>query len=65
MLDSEVITDSRKFEQKGVWLSLLRVVLILISHELHLHRTGEGLVKPGDELKVTGLRITLPIWMRF
>lgn len=36
MLDSEVITDSRKFEQKGVWLSLLRVVLILISHELHL-----------------------------
>lgn len=36
ILDSEVITDSRKFEQSGVWLSLLRVILILISHELHL-----------------------------
>lgn len=36
ILDSEVITDSRKFEQKGVWLSLLRVILILASHELHL-----------------------------
>ena len=36
MLDSVVITDSRKFEQNGVWLSLLRVVLILASHELHL-----------------------------
>ncbi len=36
MLDSHVVTDSRKFEQEGVWLSLLRVVLILASHELHL-----------------------------
>jgi len=36
LLESEVITDSRKFEQNGVWLSLLRVVLILASHELHL-----------------------------
>ena len=36
MLDSTVITDSRKFEQKGVWLSLMRVLLILISHELRL-----------------------------
>ncbi len=36
MLDSVVITDSRKFEQKGVWLSLMRVLLILISHELRL-----------------------------
>ena len=36
MLDSQVVTDSRKFEQEGVWLSLLRVVLILTSHELHL-----------------------------
>lgn len=36
ILDSEVITDSRKFEQNGVWLSLLRVILILVSHELHL-----------------------------
>jgi hypothetical protein len=36
MLDSQVVTDSRKFEQEGVWLSLLRVMLILASHELHL-----------------------------
>ena len=35
-LDSYVITDSRKFEQAGVWRSLLRVILIQISHELKL-----------------------------
>lgn len=35
-LDHYVITDSRKFEQSGVWLSLLRVILILLSHELKL-----------------------------
>jgi rSAM/selenodomain-associated transferase 2 len=36
MLDSYVISDSRKFEQSGIWLSLLRVILIQISHELEL-----------------------------
>jgi len=36
MMDSYVITDSRKFEQAGIWLSLLRVILIQISHELKL-----------------------------
>ena len=36
MLTSHVITDSRKFEQNGIWLSLFRVVLIQISHELKL-----------------------------
>ena len=36
ILESYVITDSRKFEQKGVWLSLWRVLLILVSHELRL-----------------------------
>jgi rSAM/selenodomain-associated transferase 2 len=35
-LDSYVITDSRKFEQSGIWLSLLRVILIQLSHELKL-----------------------------
>ena len=35
-MDSYVITDSRKFEQSGIWLSLLRVILIQISHELKL-----------------------------
>ena len=36
ILDSYVITESRKFEQQGVWLSFWRVLLILASHELHL-----------------------------
>ncbi len=36
LLDSYVITDSRKFEQAGVWLSLYRVFVILICHELGL-----------------------------
>lgn len=36
ILDAEVITDSRKFEQNGIWLGLWRIVLILISHELKL-----------------------------
>ena len=35
-IDSYVITDSRKFEQAGIWLSLLRVILIQLSHELKL-----------------------------
>jgi len=36
ILEQFVITDSRKFEQHGIWLSLWRVILILLSHELHL-----------------------------
>ncbi|MGD8843225.1 MAG: TIGR04283 family arsenosugar biosynthesis glycosyltransferase [Gammaproteobacteria bacterium] len=36
ILDGPVITDSRKFEQQGIWLSLWRVLMILLSHELHL-----------------------------
>jgi len=36
MLDDYVISDSRKFEQKGIYLSLFRVLLILLCHELHL-----------------------------
>ncbi len=36
MLDSYVITASRKFEQQGIWLSFWRVLLILASHELRL-----------------------------
>ena len=35
-MDSYVITDSRKFEKAGIWLSLMRVILIQISHELKL-----------------------------
>jgi rSAM/selenodomain-associated transferase 2 len=33
-MDSHVVTDSRKFEQEGVWISLWRVILILLSHEM-------------------------------
>lgn len=36
ILDSYVITESRKFEQQGIWFSFWRVLLILVSHELHL-----------------------------
>jgi len=36
ILNSYVITESRKFESQGIWLSFWRVILILISHELHL-----------------------------
>jgi len=35
-LQEEVISDSRKFEQQGVWLSLLRVIQIQLCHELNL-----------------------------
>lgn len=35
-INSYVITDSRKFEQAGIWLSLVRVILIQLSHELKL-----------------------------
>jgi rSAM/selenodomain-associated transferase 2 len=36
LLDDYVVTDSRKFEQAGVWLSLCRVLAILLCHELGL-----------------------------
>lgn len=34
LLQDAVITDSRKFEQAGVWTSLWRVLLILLRHRL-------------------------------
>ena len=36
ILNSYVITDSRKFEQEGIWLSFWRVLRIMARHELHL-----------------------------
>ena len=36
ILPGAVVTDSRKFEQQGIWRSLWRVVLIQLSHELGL-----------------------------
>jgi len=41
-MNSYVVTDSRKFEQSGIWLSLLRVILIQISHELKLPTPAPG-----------------------
>jgi len=35
-LEQKVSSDSRKFEQKGVWLSLFRVIIIQLCHELKL-----------------------------
>ncbi len=35
-LDKEVISDSRKFEQQGIWLSLFRVIKIQLCHEFKL-----------------------------
>jgi len=41
-LCSHVISDSRKFEQAGIWLSLWRVILIQLGHELKLSQpTGK------------------------
>ena len=36
LLNKTVVSDSRKFEKKGVWLSLYRVILIQLCHELGL-----------------------------
>jgi hypothetical protein len=36
MLDLTVETESRKFEQMGIWKSLGRVLVILACHELRL-----------------------------
>lgn len=36
LLEEQAITDSRKFEQMGVWRSLLRVAVILTRYELGL-----------------------------
>jgi len=46
LLDDCVVTDSRKFEQMGVWGSLWRVVLILTCHELGLPITGRVFFSP-------------------
>lgn len=40
LLPEEVITDSRKFEQMGVWASLMRVGLLLLCHRFRLPLVG-------------------------
>jgi rSAM/selenodomain-associated transferase 2 len=42
LVQEHVITDSRKFEQMGVWSSLFRVVSILTRHECGLPIKGAG-----------------------
>jgi rSAM/selenodomain-associated transferase 2 len=36
LLNQYVLSDSRKFEQQGIWLSLWQVILIQLRHELGL-----------------------------
>lgn len=40
MHDACVVTDSRKFEQMGIWRSLMRLVVILTRHEMGLSAAG-------------------------
>jgi rSAM/selenodomain-associated transferase 2 len=40
LLDEEVITDARKFEQMGVWTSLARVVVLLLCRRYRLPLVG-------------------------
>jgi hypothetical protein len=42
LLEECVVTDSRKFEQHGVWRSLLRVLLIVGCYQLRLPIPGRG-----------------------
>jgi rSAM/selenodomain-associated transferase 2 len=42
LLCEEAITDSRKFEQMGVWTSLLRVGVLLACHRLRLPLVGRS-----------------------
>jgi glycosyltransferase involved in cell wall biosynthesis len=41
-----VITDSRKFEQMGVWRSLLRCLLIIFCHQFRLPIRGQAFFSP-------------------
>ncbi len=46
LLDAYVLTDSRKFEQQGIWRSLYRVLVILACHELGLPIPARGFFMP-------------------
>ncbi|MCI0400393.1 MAG: TIGR04283 family arsenosugar biosynthesis glycosyltransferase [Gammaproteobacteria bacterium] len=46
LLNDYVVTDSRKFEQMGVWRSLARVALILTCYELGLPIAGKVFFSP-------------------
>jgi rSAM/selenodomain-associated transferase 2 len=44
--DQSIVTDSRKFEQMGPWISLFRCLSILISYELRLPLLGRRFFAP-------------------
>ena len=45
-LDNHVITDSRKFLQRGIWRSFAEVFVIQSCHELHLPVMARGFFSP-------------------
>lgn len=53
MLDQTVVTDSRKFIQRGVFRCFLEIALILTCHELRLPIKGQGFFRryDSDELQ--------------
>ena len=44
--DESIVTDSRKFEQMGPWISLFRCLSILVSYELRLPLLGRKFFAP-------------------
>ena len=44
--ESSIVTDSRKFEQMGPWISLFRCLSILVSYELRLPLLGRKFFAP-------------------
>ena len=46
MLADEVLTDSRKFEQRGIVRSFFEIAIILICYELRLPIMGRGFFSP-------------------
>jgi len=46
LLDERVITDSRKFVQRGIWRSFMEVAIILICYELRLPIMAKGFFSP-------------------
>jgi hypothetical protein len=44
--DATIVTDSRKFEQMGPWISLFRCLAILASYELRLPLLGRKFFAP-------------------
>jgi hypothetical protein len=54
--DASIVTDSRKFEQMGPWISLFRCLAILASHELRLPLLGRKFFAPSGKTPVERTR---------